>query len=131
VTSQADRQDEAGYRNLLVEALIGYVMFCALGLVSRFIPVDFVLFVTYGIAFPLIWARLTLNWRALGFSKRNLSSALVWGLGAGLTWAVYTSIFFRQGNPLPPFWGLQVAIAFPIWLLVMSPFQELFFRGWL
>jgi membrane protease YdiL (CAAX protease family) len=46
-------------------------------------------------------------------------------------WSVYTYVFFRQDRPLPPLWGLQVAIAFPMWLLVMSPFQEFFFRGWL
>ena len=131
MTSQTHRQDTVKYRNPLVEALIGYGLFCALGLVSRFIPLVFLLFVAYGIVCPLLWARLTHSWRALGFSRRNLSSALVWGLGAGVTWAVYTYIFFRQHSPLPPFWGLQAAIAFPIWLLVMSPFQEFFFRGWL
>ena len=39
MTSQTHRQDTVGYRNPLVEALIGYGMFCALGLISRFIPV--------------------------------------------------------------------------------------------
>jgi membrane protease YdiL (CAAX protease family) len=100
-------------------------------LVSRFIPVAFVLFVAYGIAFPLAWAGLTHKWEALGFSRRNLSYALVLGVVAGVIWAVYTYIFFRQDSPLPSLWGLQVAIAFPVWLLVMSPFQEFFFRGWL
>jgi CAAX protease family protein len=28
-------------------------------------------------------------------------------------------------------WGLQILISFPIWLLILSPFQEFFFRGWL
>jgi membrane protease YdiL (CAAX protease family) len=119
------------HQRLLVEVLIGYGVFCALGLVSRFIPVAFVLFVAYGIVFPLVWAALTHNWRALGFSRRNLASALIWGVAAGMMWSVYTYVFFRQDGPLPPLWGLQVAIAFPIWLLVMSPFQEFFFRGWL
>jgi membrane protease YdiL (CAAX protease family) len=131
MTSQTHHQDTVGYRHSLVEALIGYGIFCALGLVSRFIPVAFVLFVAYGIVFPLVWAGLTHNWNALGFSRRHLSSALIWGVVAGVIWAVYTYIFFRQDSPLPPLWGLQVAIAFPIWLLVMSPFQEFFFRGWL
>jgi membrane protease YdiL (CAAX protease family) len=131
MTSQTQPQDSVRHRNLLVEALIGYGVFCALGLVSRFTPVVFVLFVTYGIAFPLIWARATRNWSALGFSRRNLSSALTWGLAAGVVWSIYTYVFFRQGRPLPPLWGLQVAIALPMWLLVMSPFQEFFFRGWL
>ena len=124
-------EDRARHRNLLVEALLGYGVFCALGLVSRSIPVVFVLFVAYGIVFPLMWAGATRNWGAAGFSRRNLSSALALGLAAGVAWSVYTYAFFRQGRSLPPLWGLQVAIAFPIWLLVMSPFQEFFFRGWL
>jgi membrane protease YdiL (CAAX protease family) len=124
-------EDRVRYRTLLVEALIGYGLFCALGLVSRFIPVVFALFVAYGIMFPLIWAGFARNWSALGFSKRNLLSALAWGLAAGVVWSVYTYVFFRQGRPLPLLWRLQVAIALPLWLLVMGPFQEFFFRGWL
>ena len=118
-------------RRDLAEALAAYGVFCGLGAVSRFIPVVFVLFVVYGIAFPLAWAALTKNWRAIGFSRRNLASALTWGLGAGLIWSLYTYVFFRQDRPLPPLWGLQIAIAIPVWSLVMSPFQEFFFRGWL
>lgn len=124
-------EDTMSYRNLLVEAVVGYGVFCALGWVSRFVPAVFVLFVAYGLAFPLIWAGLANNWRVLGFSKHNVSSALIWGIAAGVLWAVYTYAVFRQDGPLPRLWGLQVALAFPIWLLVMSPFQELFFRGWL
>jgi len=118
-------------RHPLVEASIGYLAFCALGLASRFIPVIFALFVLFGIAFPLVWAGLTHTWNAMGFSKRNLLPALMWGLVAGVLWAVYTYLFFRQDNPLQPLWILQVVLALPIWLLVMSPFQEFFFRGWL
>lgn len=91
----------------------------------------FVLFVVYGIAFPLIWAKIAYGWQAMGFSKRNLSYALLWGLAAGIAWAIYTYVFLRRDEALPPLWGLQVAIAVPIWLLVMSPFQEFFFHGWL
>jgi membrane protease YdiL (CAAX protease family) len=131
MTSQTQAQDTARHSRLLVEALIGYGVFCALGLISRFIPTVFVLFVAYGIVFPLIWAGLTRDWSALGFSRRNLSSALTWGLAAGVVWSIYTYLFFRQDRPLPPLWGLQAAIALPLWLLVMSPFQEFFFRGWL
>jgi membrane protease YdiL (CAAX protease family) len=118
-------------RHPLFEASIGYLAFCALGLASRYIPVIFAFFVLFGIAFPLVWAGLSHNWNAMDFSKRNLLPALIWGFITGLIWAVYTYLFFRQDDPLPPLWGLQVALAFPIWLLVMSPFQEFFFRGWL
>lgn len=131
MASQTRHENSMGHRRSLIEALTGYGIFCALGWLSRLVPIVFVLFVAYGIMFPLIWAGHTHNWEALGFSRRNLRSSLIWGVGAGVLWAVYTYIFFRQDRSLPPLWGLQVAIAFPIWLLVMSPFQEFFFRGWL
>jgi membrane protease YdiL (CAAX protease family) len=124
-------QDSGQRRDSLVEALVGYGAFCALGLLSRVIPAVFVLFVAYGIAFPLVWAALARNWRALGVSRHNVSSAVIWGTVVGVTWAAYTYVIFRQDRPLPQLWGIQVALALPIWLLVMSPFQELFFRGWL
>jgi membrane protease YdiL (CAAX protease family) len=131
MTSQVPSQFKERRRTSLVEALVGYSAFCALGLLSRFVPAVFALFVLYGIAFPLVWAGLAHNWRALGFSRHNVSLAMIWGLAAGVIWAVYTYVVFRHDSPLPRLWGIQVALAFPIWLLVMSPFQELFFRGWL
>lgn len=131
MTSPVHWEETTGFSRPLIEALVGYGLFCALGLVSRFLPVVFVLFVAYGIAFPLVWAKITGSWQVMGFSRRNLSSALAWGLAAGIAWAIYTYVLFRRDEVLPPLWGLQVAIAVPIWLLVMSPFQEFFFRGWL
>lgn len=115
----------------LIEAIVAYSVFCGIGLISRFIPVAFLLFLLFGIAFPLLWARYSHDWEAIGFTKRNLSKAVWWGLGTGLIWGLYTYVLFREDEPLPPQWGLQVALAIPIWLLVMSPFQEFFFRGWL
>jgi membrane protease YdiL (CAAX protease family) len=131
MTSREGRQSAARTRRPWIEALIGYSTFCVLGLLSRLVPVAFVLFVAYGILFPLVWAKYTHTWNALGFSRRNLAAALALGLRAGLTWAAYTYVIFRQDGPLPALWGIQVAIALPLWLLVMSPFQEFFFRGWL
>lgn len=131
MTTPGHRKETTGFSRPLIEVLVGYGMFCALGLISRFLPVVFVFFVAYGIAFPLVWAKITGGWQIAGFSRRNLSPALAWGLAAGIAWAAYTCVFFRQDRVLPPLWGLQVAIAVPVWLLVMSPFQEFFFRGWL
>jgi membrane protease YdiL (CAAX protease family) len=131
VTAQLLPPNWIVYRQPLLEALIAYGAFGVLGILSRFIPPVFILFVAYGILFPLGWAKVTHNWSALGFSQRNRSAALGWGGAAGMLWAAYTLIFFRHDAALPPLWGLQVAIALPIWLLVLSPFQEFFFRGWL
>ncbi len=131
MTPPQQREAKNGFYRPLVEGAIGYGLFCALGLASRFLPALFLLFVAYGILFPLVWAKKSGDWQALGFSRQNLSTALLWGAAAGSLWAIYTYLFFGQDGALPPLWGLQIAIAAPIWLLVMSPFQEFFFRGWL
>jgi len=40
-------------------------------------------------------------------------------------------IWFTTEHKLAPFFALQLIVGIPIWLLIMSPFQEFFFRGWL
>lgn len=115
----------------LLEAVVAYTGFCGIGLISRFVPVVFLLFLAFGITFPILWAKFSKDWGAIGFTKRNLGKALLWGLGTGVVWGGYTCAAFREDQPLPPLWGLQLLVAFPVWLLVMSPFQEFFFRGWL
>lgn len=32
---------------------------------------------------------------------------------------------------IPPFFWIQIAIGLFLWVLILSPFQEFFFRGWL
>jgi membrane protease YdiL (CAAX protease family) len=117
-------------RDHLVGLGLPYACFCGLGLISRFVPALFIVFVLFGIAFPLLWAKRTHNWSGIGFSKRNLGQAFIWGIAAGIGWGLYTFVMFGKNQPLPPKWGLQVALAIPIWLLVLSPFREFFFRGW-
>jgi hypothetical protein len=117
-------------RSLLESAAV-YAVFCSLGLASRAVPSMFVLFVAYGIAFPLLWAGLRKEWVGIGFTRRNLAAAIAWGVAGGILWGAYTYVAFGQQAERPPLLGLQIAIGLPIWLLIMSPFQEFFFRGWL
>jgi membrane protease YdiL (CAAX protease family) len=42
-----------------------------------------------------------------------------------------TSGYIEGGFSFPPMLGLQLAFGMPVWFLVLSPFQEFFFRGWL
>jgi len=115
----------------LIEAAIAYVAFCGVSLLSRFVPPVFLLVPVSGIAFPLIWAKITRSWTSIGFTRQNLGQALLWGVGAGLVSGLYTFLMFREEQSFPPMLGLQLAIGIPIWILIMSPFQEFFFRGWL
>ena len=107
-----------------------YAAFCGIGLASRLVPAAFLLFVAFGVAFPLWWAWRHHDGASLGLTRHRLGEALAWGAGSGICWALCTYAAFGEGSTLPPLWPLQVAIAIPVWLLVLSPFQELFFRGW-
>ena len=115
----------------LIEAIIAYVAFCGLSVLSRFVAPVFLLVVVSGIAFPLVWAMLTRSWSSIGFTRRNLGQALLWGLGAGLVFTLYIYISLPEEPSFSPMLGLQLAIGIPIWILIMSPFQEFFFRGWI
>lgn len=67
-----------------------------------------------------------------GFRRQKLRQALVWGLGAGLPGMLYFFLSSRAHPlPQPPLFGLQLAIGVFIAFLILSPFQELFLRGWL
>jgi membrane protease YdiL (CAAX protease family) len=107
-----------------------YGLFCAIGLLSRAVPALFWVFVAYGIVFPLVWARRAGDWSTVGLTRQGLGRAALWGLLGGIAWAAYTVVAFPPAG-LPPLWDVQVVLAVPVWLLLLSPFQELFYRGWL
>jgi membrane protease YdiL (CAAX protease family) len=124
-----ERIPQAMKRKSLTEALVALVAFCGLSALSRLFPPVWALVPFSGIAFPLLWAWRTREWARMGFTRRNLSQASLWGLGVGLL--LLAIEWFTTEHKAAPFFLLQLAVATPIWLLIMSPFQEFFFRGWL
>ena len=56
--------------------LFGFMVFCALSLISYVTPLALPLMVLVGLALPLIWAWSTKEWKVMGFSRRNLGMAL-------------------------------------------------------
>jgi membrane protease YdiL (CAAX protease family) len=116
-------------RRSLTEALVALVVFCGLSGLSRLSPPVWALVPISGIAFPLLWGWRRREWARMGFTRRNLGRALLWGLGTGLL--LLTTEWFTTEHKAAPFFLLQLAVGTPIWLLIMSPFQEFFFRGWL
>ena len=117
------------HRHFLI-GLIGAAGYCALSLLSYVAPLAMHLMVLGGLALPLVWGAVTRDWRAMGFRRRKLGLGLGWGLGAGLITAAIGAVVVRE-RVLPERWGLELAVGIPLWFLVASPFQELFFRGWL
>jgi membrane protease YdiL (CAAX protease family) len=116
-------------RKALIEAIIALLAFCGLGLLSRLVAPLFLLVVGSGLLFPLVWGKVTRDWQTMGFTRRNLGPSLIWGAGSGILLMVI--IWFTTEHKLAPFFALQLMVGIPIWLLILSPFQEFFFRGWL
>lgn len=132
-TNQTNSKKET--QRHLVEAIIAYVAFCGLSVLSRFVLPVFLLVMVFGLAFPLLWAKFAREWTSIGFKRRNRKKALLWGFVAGLIGMIYAFIYSVITSieewSVPPMLGLQLALGIPIWILIMSPFQEFLFRGWL
>lgn len=123
---------QARSRVLLVTA-IAYAVFFAISVVGRLVPNVFYLVMCVGIAFPLVWAAATRDWASIGFTRRNWRLALRWGAGTGTTLAALLGLALTgMGRQLAPTTqAAQVLIGIVLSFVVVSSFQEFFFRGWL
>ena len=126
---RTERDTQHANRKAFIEAITVLLVYYGLSLLSRLVAPLFLLVVGSGLFFPLIWGILTKDWKTMGFTRRNIGQALFWGVGSGALLMVV--IWFTTEHKLAPFYVLQLIVGIPIWLLIMSPFQEFFFRGWL
>lgn len=115
--------------NNALSLTVGLIFFI-LSIISRSIYSLFSLVVVIGIGFPLLWDGLSKEWQSLGFFKRNVKNSLAWGIGVGIISSLVGLLVLREIDP-PNNLGLQLIIGIPFWILVISPFQEFFFRGWM
>lgn len=118
-------------KNFLLEGLLGTIFFFGISLASRIILNLFFVMIMFGIVFPLIWAKCTKSWEFIGFTKKILRKAIFWGLGAGGVFMIYQYLITLGNHSFSSLLGLQLIIGIPIWVFVLSPFQEFFFRGWI
>jgi membrane protease YdiL (CAAX protease family) len=127
--NQTTPEAKPGRTQLLV-ASAGCLVFGGISFLGRFVPSAFHLMGLVGLAIPLVWGILTGQWAAMGFTRPNWRRALLWGVAAGATTAAIGLLALKPRSlaPTPLF---QLAIAIPFSLLLASPFQEIFFRGWL
>jgi len=114
----------------LFEALGVFGLFCALTFASRYIPAALHATAMFGLLLPLAWGTVTGQWAEMGFAVDNVASALGWGFGTGLVSCLVGFLTVPERS-LAPDVGLQLAVGVPMWLLLVSPFQEFLFRGWL
>ncbi len=117
----------------LRQALIVYVIFYALTVLSRFFqPASYAIYLL-GIGFPLVWAAFTKEWATIGFTRRRWQSALLWGtlLGTLLFVFGYSALLLTGTRLAGQMLSRQLRIGIPFSFLVISPFQEFLFRGWL
>ncbi len=130
ISTDQERTKDRNRISTNIMVLVGCLAFFGLSMLSRRIYSLFGLVVLIGIGFPLAWDGITNDWQSLVFFKRSVWKSLAWGIGAGV---VSSLIGFSVLSDLeiPDNLGQQLLIGIPLWLLVISPFQEFFFRGWM
>jgi membrane protease YdiL (CAAX protease family) len=127
--NQPDARKATANRCLL-EALVVFALFCCLTFASRYVPLALHVMALVGLAFPLGWGKMTGRWADMGFTRQNLTAAVGWGVGIGLASCLIGLLTISERS-LASRLSLQLAVGIPMWLLLASPFQEFFFRGWL
>jgi membrane protease YdiL (CAAX protease family) len=116
----------------LIESIIAVAIFFTVSYLSRLVLPLFGLVVLSGIIFPLIWAKVKKDWPSIGFTKKSTGKAFLLGIGSGTVIFVY--LLFDGFKSMPVFTdmlGLKLAVNIPAWIIIVAPFQEFFFRGWL
>lgn len=113
-----------------LRALIVFIIFCALSYLGQFWYPAFGLVTVLGIVFPLTWGKITGSWAEIGFSRQNIKPALLMGVVGGILTSIIGVVVLPERS-VPTQLGRQLLVGVPIWLLIASPFQEFFFRGWL
>ena len=113
-----------------VISLISFLGFFLLSHFSRQYSSLFGLVVLLGIGFPIYWGFYSRNWPGLGFGKGKLPQALLWGILAGVLSSLLGTLVINDFS-MPDQLGKQLLIGIPLWVMIISPFQEFFFRGWL
>jgi hypothetical protein len=115
-------------RKALTGAIIALSVFCGLSLLSRLEPTVYLFVVGGGLVFPLIWGVFARDFGTMGFTRRNLGRAGLWGLSAGLLCCLY-NVLTASEVPPPPMLGLQLVVGIPIALLVITPYPGVLFQG--
>jgi len=116
----------------LIESIIGVAIFFTISYLSRLIIPLFGLVVLSGIIFPLVWAKVKKDWPSIGFTKKSTGKAFLLGIGSGSV--IFLYLLFDGFKSMPTFTdmlGLKLAVNIPAWIIIVAPFQEFFFRGWL
>ncbi len=114
----------------VVVAIVVYAAFCAISATGRLGQWGISLMTMAGVGFPLVWGWRTGRWREIGFIRRLDRTIILWGIAAGAATALLGIVVIGVVAP-PPDLLVELAIGGVLWLLIVSPFQEFFFRGWL
>jgi membrane protease YdiL (CAAX protease family) len=120
-----ERPDKA-----LLQAGVAFAAFAGLSYLGRHLTIAFHLMGVLGLAIPLLWGWRTRRWAEMGFTPANWRQGVIWGLGTGFLTSLIGVATVRRIEP-PADLPLQLAVGIPMSLLLASPFQEFFFRGWL
>jgi membrane protease YdiL (CAAX protease family) len=108
--------------------LFNLIIFFLLSFLARKSYPLFGLVVLWGILSPILYGIFTFRMLELGFSGSNLIKSLLWGVAAGGATSLI-GIFALDNFHVPRDLTRQLILGVPLWLFVVSPFQEFFFRG--
>ncbi len=110
-----------------------YVALYTLTVLGRFVSTITYLVYVAAIAFPLTVAAATRDWHSIGITSRNWKPAIWAGMATGTIVATLTLIALAAMGQIQSPANLlqQLLVGIPVAFLVISPFQELLFRGWM
>jgi membrane protease YdiL (CAAX protease family) len=129
VIQQPDKSERPNWRIVAISLLV-FAVFSALTYLGNFNSSGLALASLGMLLLPIVWAWRTRAWVEMGFTKGNLRASLWWGMGGGVLSSVIGVLVIGKIT-VPADLAIQLAVAIPMWLLMASPFQEFFFRGWL
>ena len=130
VASRRNGTHLSGKTRTLIQVGIVYAVFCGLSLLSRIVDPAIFAVIAGGIAWPLYWASSGGDWSVLGLTTRNLLPAIAWGFVGGVVVAL-VSVAIAESRDIQTAVLADFVWGIPAWFLLMSAFQELFFRGYM
>lgn len=97
---------------LLTQSAVAFISFAVLSYLGTFNYAFFALASMMGLVLPLAWGKIHGDWEAMGFTRRNLRGALLWGLGGGVVTALI-GLWVIPYRSIPDNLGIQLAVGVP------------------
>jgi membrane protease YdiL (CAAX protease family) len=125
---QQNRLSRRSPRSQSAFVLVAASLYVAFSLLARRVYPLFGVVVAIGLVSPVLWTITAGSLAGLGFRRPSSASPLCWALTAGVASSLL-GLIVLDGIRVPRDLGKQLLVGLPLWVLIISPFQEFFFRG--